>query len=289
MESVENFYRVASMGEVNSGKSTIMGSLVKYCSQRSIVVSQLCDLTDSLMHERENSITWSVGHQYCDFQGVRIHFLDDPGHFERFGVTLSGIKDADLIIYTICASDFNFDLFRFHLRILEWLGKQNVFCVLNKVNESINEKDLREKIDQEFKKMGFNEVMISSIVKQQTQFRSPDENLKNIECLSDQLMSQLKSLKNNKPLEKLKEEPSILFWERPKSPHLLAVWKDGLQLRFTPIENLIWKGSKTQYRHESVELADLNVGLPKIIKDSKSSILGVAEPESFRVVGILKK
>lgn len=136
MQHEEGYLKIATMGNVDSGKSTLAGSILRTCSFVNIKESSSHNIVDSLQFERKNLCTWNIAHGYGDWNDSRFHVLDDPGHLARFDITVSGIMASDLVLYTIDIENFDASLFKFHLLTLSWLNKANVVFVINIRGES---------------------------------------------------------------------------------------------------------------------------------------------------------
>ncbi len=127
----ERYIKIASLGAVNSGKSTLLGRLLSHWSDRLEAFEEWSQITDSLSFEREKNITWNVSHNFCEVSGYRLHFHDDPGHLSRFDVTLSGVLCSDIVFFVIDPENMDFKLIRFHLSVLQSLSTKKIILILN--------------------------------------------------------------------------------------------------------------------------------------------------------------
>ncbi len=129
--SSDRYIKIASLGAVNSGKSTLLGRLLSHWSDRLEAFEEWSQITDSLSFEREKNITWNVSHNFCEVLGYRLHFHDDPGHLSRFDVTLSGVLYSDVVFYVIDPENIDPQLIRFHLSVLQSMNSKRVMLIIN--------------------------------------------------------------------------------------------------------------------------------------------------------------
>jgi hypothetical protein len=128
---MERYLNIATMGNVDSGKSTLSGFLLRAWSPTNINEIVPHNIVDSLQFERENLCTWNIAHGYGSADNLRFHIRDDPGHLDRFDITVSGLMASELVLYTIDPEKFDPRLFDFHVFIMKWLGKTNVLFLNN--------------------------------------------------------------------------------------------------------------------------------------------------------------
>lgn len=92
-----NEIKIAVVGNIDSGKSTFIGRIVKAIKGMNEDV-QLHYVTDSLTVERDNNKTISSSEHIIEYGDTKIIFLNCPGHIEYIEDTISRMLESDLII-----------------------------------------------------------------------------------------------------------------------------------------------------------------------------------------------
>ncbi len=170
---MEDYLKIVVVGEVDSGKSTLigrflyeMGSLSEGAIEEIESVSrrlggdlEFAYLLDSLEEERSNQLTIDTTEAFCKTKkGRQFIFIDVPGHKELLKNMLCGSSYADIAILVVDVQKSIEDQTRRHAFILKFLGIEQIILVLNKMDrvsfsESIFNK-VRENIIEFLKKIG---------------------------------------------------------------------------------------------------------------------------------------
>lgn len=119
------------MGDVDSGKSTIIAQLLYHLNPSIRRRGQWHELTDALEYERYHSMTFAVAHQFCQWQDFRLQFRDDPGHPHLLAHTVSGLWNADLILYVVNIAKWDKNIIKFHWELLKWLQSPTPLFIIN--------------------------------------------------------------------------------------------------------------------------------------------------------------
>ncbi|MFA6217650.1 MAG: GTP-binding protein [Candidatus Omnitrophota bacterium] len=146
---MNKYLRIAVTGDVDSGKSTLIGRVLSELSPVSAhmmdEVSQACKrlgrdfefayLLDSLEEERQEQRTIDTTQVFCKARnGLEIVFIDVPGHRELIKNMLSGTSLADGAILVVDAGKPIAEQARRHAFILAFLGIRHVMVALNKMD-----------------------------------------------------------------------------------------------------------------------------------------------------------
>ncbi len=168
---MEDYLKIVVVGEVDSGKSTLigrflyeMGSLSEGAIEEIESVSrrlggdlEFAYLLDSLEEERNNQLTIDTTEAFCKTKkGRQFIFIDVPGHKELLKNMLCGSSYADIAILVVDVQKSIEDQTRRHAFILKFLGIEQIILVLNKMDsvhfsESIFN-EVKENIIEFFKK-----------------------------------------------------------------------------------------------------------------------------------------
>jgi len=148
---------VAVTGDVDSGKSTLIGRLLhdtgSLCVGALEEVDALCRSTrkeleyawllDSFEEERRGELTIDTTQVLCRPAGGREYlFIDVPGHRELLKNMLSGVSYADTAILVVDSQKLVEDQTRRHAFILKLLGIDQVIIVLNKMDLASDEREV---------------------------------------------------------------------------------------------------------------------------------------------------
>lgn len=140
---------VVVVGDVNSGKSTLigrflyeMGSLsdgsineIESTCRRLNRAFEFAYLLDSLEEEREGEFTLDTTQVFCkERNGNGFFFIDVPGHRELFKNMLCGSSYADIAIVVIDIGKFSGEGVKRHIKVLNFLGVDKVIIVFNKMD-----------------------------------------------------------------------------------------------------------------------------------------------------------
>jgi sulfate adenylyltransferase subunit 1 len=141
--------RVSTAGNVDDGKSTLIGRLLHDTNSiKDDVLDQLKDAslklgydelhlaltTDGLKAEREQGITIDVAYRYFQTELTKIILADTPGHFEytRNMVTGTTQSDVSIVLYDISRNETD-QTFR-HLMIAHLLRVKMIVICINKMD-----------------------------------------------------------------------------------------------------------------------------------------------------------
>jgi len=169
---MKDHFSVVLTGEVDSGKSTLigrflyeMGSLsqevikeIEDASQRLEGNFEFAYLLDSLEEERRNQLTIDTTQVFCKTKrGKEFLFIDVPGHQELLKNMLCGSSYADIAILVVDIQKSIEQQTKRHAFILKFLGIEQIIIVLNKMdlvnfNENIFEK-VKNEIAEYLKKL----------------------------------------------------------------------------------------------------------------------------------------
>jgi len=170
---MQDYLKIVVTGEVDSGKSTLigrflyeMGSLsegvieeIENVSQRLGGDLEFAYLLDSLEEERRNQLTIDTTQAFCKTKkGKQFIFIDVPGHKELLKNMLCGSSYADIAILVVDVQKSIEGQTKRHAFILKFLGIEQIIVVLNKMdsvdfNENIFEK-VKGNIIEFLKKIG---------------------------------------------------------------------------------------------------------------------------------------
>jgi len=159
-----DYLKVVVTGEVDSGKSTLigrflyeMGSISKGVIEE---IEEVCQglgndfefayLLDSFEEERKNNLTIDTTQVFCKSRnGGGFIFIDVPGHRELIKNMLSGSSCADIAILVVDVQKSIEEQTKRHAFILKFLGIEQILVVLNKMDLV----GFKENIFQEFKEV----------------------------------------------------------------------------------------------------------------------------------------
>lgn len=140
--------RIATVGHVDHGKSTLIGRLLADTGQaqpgREAKVQTLCEeegrrfefafLLDALEEEQSQGITIDVTEVPWKFDGREYVFVDTPGHREFLKKMVGGASTVDAAILMLDAVEGVRDTFRRQLRVLDLLGVRHRIVLINKMD-----------------------------------------------------------------------------------------------------------------------------------------------------------
>lgn len=140
--------RIALVGNVDHGKSTVIGRLLADTGQmrgeREAKVRSLCEssgrrfeyafLLDALEEEQAQGITIDVTEVRWRHGGREFLFVDTPGHREFLKKMVGGASGVDAAVLLLDAAEGMSETFRRQLRVLELLGIRKRLVVLNKMD-----------------------------------------------------------------------------------------------------------------------------------------------------------
>ncbi|MFA7282948.1 MAG: GTP-binding protein [Candidatus Omnitrophota bacterium] len=146
-----NLIKVVAAGDVDSGKSTLIGRFLY--ESRSLPnglvedIEEECErlgrnfefayLLDSFDEERKNELTVDTTQSFCKSgKNSGILFIDVPGHRELLKNMLSGASYADTAVLTIAINKPIREQTKRHAFILKFLGINKIITVINKMDLS---------------------------------------------------------------------------------------------------------------------------------------------------------
>jgi len=146
-----DYLKVVVTGEVDSGKSTLIGRFlyetgslsegateeIEDVSQRLGQDLEFAYLLDSLEEERKNQLTIDTTQVFCKTKrGKQFIFIDVPGHKELLKNMLCGSSYADIAILVVDVQKSIEEQTKRHAFILKFLGIEDVILVLNKMDSA---------------------------------------------------------------------------------------------------------------------------------------------------------
>lgn len=141
--------RVAAVGAVDDGKSTLIGRLLHDSKQltddqiRSLELASssrgqerlnLSYATDGLRAEREQGITIDVAYRYAATENAKLVIADCPGHLVYTGNMASGASTADLALVVVDVTRKLRDQTRRHMALAILFGVRRLVVAVNKMD-----------------------------------------------------------------------------------------------------------------------------------------------------------
>ncbi len=132
--------RVTTAGSVDDGKSTLLAQLLlqtgALLSDQVDGVGQgsLADALDGLRSEREQGITIDVAHRFTDYDGVRFHFADSPGHVQYTRNMATACAGSHVLLLVVDAAQGPREQTIRHLEIAIKLGVSRIVVAVNKLD-----------------------------------------------------------------------------------------------------------------------------------------------------------
>ena len=149
MLDTKDLLRLATIGSVDDGKSTLIGRLlvdtrqlfddqldaVAHASQkRGVGDLDLSFVTDGLRAEREQGITIDVAYRYAATPTRKFIIADCPGHVQYTRNMATGASTADLALVVVDVSHGLKEQTRRHLVIAALLGVRSLVVAVNKMD-----------------------------------------------------------------------------------------------------------------------------------------------------------
>lgn len=149
MPDTKDLLRLATIGSVDDGKSTLIGRLlvdtrqlfddqldaVAHASQkRGVGDLDLSFVTDGLRAEREQGITIDVAYRYAATPTRKFIIADCPGHVQYTRNMATGASTADLALVVVDVSHGLKEQTRRHLVIAALLGVRSLVVAVNKMD-----------------------------------------------------------------------------------------------------------------------------------------------------------
>jgi sulfate adenylyltransferase large subunit len=147
--ATKDLLRLATIGSVDDGKSTLIGRLlvdtrqlfddqldavVAASEKRGIGDLDLSFVTDGLRAEREQGITIDVAYRYATTPTRKFIIADCPGHVQYTRNMATGASTADLVLVALDVASGLKEQTRRHLCIAALLGVRSVIVAVNKMD-----------------------------------------------------------------------------------------------------------------------------------------------------------
>lgn len=156
---MEDCLKIVVTGEVDAGKSTLIGRLLydmgllsedtlrelKENCKRLGRDLEFAYLLDSFEEERMNQLTMDTTQAFCkNKRGRDFLFIDVPGHRELFKNMLCGSSEAEAAIMVVDVKKAQEDGTARHANALKFLGIREIIFVFNKMDSAGFDKDIFE-------------------------------------------------------------------------------------------------------------------------------------------------
>lgn len=147
--ATKDLLRLATIGSVDDGKSTLIGRLlvdtrqlfddqldavVAASEKRGVGDLDLSFVTDGLRAEREQGITIDVAYRYASTPTRKFIIADCPGHVQYTRNMATGASSADLALVVLDVATGLKEQTRRHLCIAALLGVRTVLVAVNKMD-----------------------------------------------------------------------------------------------------------------------------------------------------------
>ena len=164
---MQDCLKVVVTGEVDSGKSTLIGRFlyetdslsqgaieeIEDISQRLGKDFEFAYLLDSLEEERKDQLTIDTTQAFCKTKrGKELVFIDVPGHQELLKNMLCGSSYADVAILIVDVQKSMEEQTKRHAFILKFLGIEQIILVLNKMDLVGFDEGASKKIEEDIAK-----------------------------------------------------------------------------------------------------------------------------------------
>jgi bifunctional enzyme CysN/CysC len=140
--------RIVMVGDVDAGKSTILGRLLvdigqvtpekleelQSSSAKRGVPIEYSFLLDAFQVERDQAITLDVTRVWVRTSDAELVFVDAPGHRELIRNLLSGASEVDAALLVVAADEGITHQTRRQALFLQWLGFHEVLVGINKLD-----------------------------------------------------------------------------------------------------------------------------------------------------------
>jgi bifunctional enzyme CysN/CysC len=146
--SLRQIVRVAFVGHVDSGKSTLIGRMLhdtnslpdgkieavrRMCERRGIPL-EYAFVLDALQAERDQGITIDTAQTWLRTPARDVVLIDAPGHKEFLKNMVTGAAQADAALLLIDAHQGISEQTRRHAYLLRFLGLDQIVVVVNKID-----------------------------------------------------------------------------------------------------------------------------------------------------------
>jgi bifunctional enzyme CysN/CysC len=161
----KSIMRVAMVGHVDHGKSTLVGRLLKDMDAlpagKVEAVAAMCErrgmkfewafVTDALQAERDQGITIDSSHINFSSETRDYILIDAPGHREFIKNMISGSSDCDGAVVVIDAKEGVREQSRRHALLLHLLGVRQIAVAVSKMDAASYDEKVFLAIEQEFR------------------------------------------------------------------------------------------------------------------------------------------
>jgi bifunctional enzyme CysN/CysC len=159
--ATKDLLRLATVGSVDDGKSTLIGRLlvdtrqlfddqldavVAASEKRGIGDLDLSFVTDGLRAEREQGITIDVAYRYATTPTRKFIIADCPGHVQYTRNMATGASTADLALAVLDVSSGLKEQTRRHLCIAALLGVRSIVVAVNKMDNAAWSKEAYDRV-----------------------------------------------------------------------------------------------------------------------------------------------
>jgi len=148
MDTSKDILRITTIGNVDSGKSTLLGRIlyetrcvyedqldtVRKISEKKGEDLDLSLLLDGLASEREQGITIDVAYRYFETDKRKFIVADNPGHVQYTRNMVTGASVSDVALVMIDAEDGLTEQSKRHIFITSLLRIKHLFIVINKMD-----------------------------------------------------------------------------------------------------------------------------------------------------------
>jgi len=147
--ATKDLLRLATIGSVDDGKSTLIGRLLvdtrqlfddqldavaEASERRGVGDLDLSFVTDGLRAEREQGITIDVAYRYASSPTRKFIIADCPGHVQYTSNMATGASTADLALVVLDVASGLKEQTRRHLCIAALLGVRSIIVAVNKMD-----------------------------------------------------------------------------------------------------------------------------------------------------------
>ncbi len=177
--ATKDLLRLATIGSVDDGKSTLIGRLLVdtrqlFDDQLDAVVSasekrgvgdlDLSFITDGLRAEREQGITIDVAYRYATTPTRKFIIADCPGHVQYTRNMATGASTADLALVVLDVASGLKEQTRRHLCIAALLGVRSIVVAVNKMDavawSEISFQSVVDQIETVSRELGFTSKVV---------------------------------------------------------------------------------------------------------------------------------
>jgi len=162
--------KIVICGSVDDGKSSLIGRILfdtknVFDDQRTQLKNlskrfgtrgpnlDLALLVDGLQDEREQGITIDVAHRFIDYKNERIVFCDSPGHKQYTKNVITAASNCKIAVILLDASKGLLEQTKRHIKIIEFVGIENVVFSINKIDLIKDKKKFFLKLKNELLKL----------------------------------------------------------------------------------------------------------------------------------------